>query len=90
MKPEAYVPPQLVEIMEDLKRYIEDTGLIVTEIQSIQYGQKIRMKMGLKQAEVNLFFGKRGFSVVKSPRCGTNAELNDICSTLIQNFIDTQ
>lgn len=90
VKPEAYVPPQLVEIMEDLKRYIEDSGLIVTEIQSIQYGQKIRMKMGLKQAEINLFFGKRGFSVVKSPRCGTNAELNDICSTLIQNFIDTQ
>lgn len=89
-KPPVFVPQQLAEIMDSLKKYIEETGLVVTEIISIQYGKKIRIKMGLKEAEINLFFGKRGFSVVKSPRCGTNNELNDICVQLVQAFIDTQ
>lgn len=88
-KPPVFVPQQLVEIMDSLKKYIEETGLIVTDIISIQYGKKIRIRMGIKEAEINLFFGKRGFSVVKSPRCGTNDELNDVCAQLVQAFIDT-
>lgn len=89
-KPEAYVPAQLTEILGELKRYIEETGLIVSEMISIQYGKKIRIKMGLKEAEINIFYGKRGFTVVKSPRCGTNTELNDVAAQLIQAFIDTR
>lgn len=83
----VFVPQQLMEIVEELKIYIQDTGLVVTDIQSIQYGKKIHIKMGRKEAEINLFFGKKGFSVVKSPKCGTDGELNDICADLIQAFI---
>jgi len=84
------VSEQTYIIMDDLKEYIEATGLLVKEIMSFQYGKKVRIKMGQKEAEVNLFYGKRGFTVIKSPRCGTNMELNDICAQLIQHFIDTQ
>ncbi len=89
IKQEAFVPQQLEEIMDDLKAYVEETGLVVTEIRSIQYGKKIRIKMGVKIAEVNLFYGRRGFSVVISPKCGTNSELNDVCAQLIQGFVDS-
>lgn len=83
----AYVPQQLVEIMDELKRYIEETGLVVTEIRSIQYGKKIHIKMGVKEAEVNVFYGKHGFSVVKSPKCGTNSDLNDLLADLVSNYL---
>ena len=89
-KPPVYVPQQLTDIMDELKAYIGETGLVVTDVISIQYGKKIRIKMGMKEAEINLFHGKRGFSVVKSPRCGTNGDLNELCAQLIQGFIDTQ
>ncbi len=84
---EVFVPEQLNEIMDDLKNYITQTGVEVTEIVNISYGKKIRMKMRLKQAEVNLFYGKKGFSVVKSPRTGTDGEFNDIAAQLIQSFL---
>ena len=87
-KPDTFVPEQLNMIIEDLVAYIEDTGLVVSEIIDIQYGKKIRISMGMKQAEINLFYGKRGFSVVKSPRCGTDSELNDVCAELIANYIE--
>lgn len=84
----VFVPEQLNEIMDDLRVYITNTGVEVTEIINISYGKKIRMKMRLKQAEVNLFYGKKGFSVVKSPRSGTDDELNDLMVGLVQSFIN--
>lgn len=86
-KTDAFVPDQLNSIMDYLVAYIEDTGLVVSEVIDIQYGKKIRISMGQKQAEINLFYGRKGFSVVKSPRSGTSAELNDITAQLIQTFI---
>lgn len=88
-KPPVYVPKELNDIIVDLKSYIEQTGVIVPEIINIQYGKKIRFEMGLKKAEVNLFFGKKGFSVVQSPRSGTNAELNRLMAELVTTFIDS-
>lgn len=86
-RPDAFVPEQLNQIIDDLVAYIQDTGLIVSEIIDIQYGKKIRINMGMKLAEINLFFGRRGFSVVKSPRSGTNSELNDLAAQLIMSFV---
>jgi len=86
-KAPGFVPEELNEVIEGLQNYINETGLVVTEIINIQYGKKIRVKMGLKKAESNLFFGKRGFSVVISPRTGTDGELNEVVAGLIQTYI---
>lgn len=83
----VYVPERLNEVMSDLKTYIENTGVVVYEIVNIQYGKKLRMKMGLRLAEINLFYGKHGFSVVQSPRCGTSSELNKLMVDLINAFL---
>lgn len=83
----AYVPERLNEIIAELKLFIEETGLQVTEIINIQYAKKIRARLGQKEAEVNLFYGKRGFSIVISPRLGTNEELNELFADLIKAFL---
>lgn len=88
-KMEPYVPQQLNEIMDDLKKYVEDTGIQLYEIINIQYGKKLRFKMGMKLGEINLFYGKNGFSVVQSPRSGTTADFNDLMAQLVQSFIYT-
>lgn len=86
----AYVPEQLNEIISELEQYISQTGVVVKEIINISYGKKIRAKVSLKEAEVNLFYGKRGFSVVQSPRTGTDAEMNQMLADLIQAFLITR
>lgn len=83
----AYVPEQLNEIIAELRLFIEETGLQVTEIINIQYAKKIRARLGQKESEVNLFYGKRGFSVVISPRLGTNEELNELLADLVKSFL---
>ncbi len=88
-KPPVVVPEILDDIMGDLAKYIQETGIVVAEVVNIQYGKKIKCKLGLKMSEVNLFYGHRGFSVVLSPRCGTDVELNNVTRDLVSSFIDT-
>ena len=84
---EVFVPEQLNDIIDDVKKNIEETGIIVKEIVNISYGKKIRAILGVKQAEVNLFYGKKGYSVVISPRCGTNPELNNLVYEIITCYL---
>lgn len=89
-KAPAYVPEELREIMDDLRAFIEDNDVVVNEIIGIQYGQKLRCRIGAKQAEVNLFYGKHGFSVVQSPRTGTDAEANEVLAEVVTSFLVTK
>ena len=88
-KMEPYVPQQLNDIMDELKTYVENTGVLLYEVKNIQYGKKLRFKMGQKLAEINLFYGKNGFSVIQSPRCGTSPDFNELMSQLVNSFIYT-
>ena len=85
---ECYVPSELQSVVEGLKQFIEDNGLVIEDIASIQYGKKIKASLGLKKAEVNLFYGKRGFTVVISPRTGTDPSLNEVLALLVNSYID--
>ena len=87
-KQEAYVPNELNDIMDDLKAYVEAKGVTLSEIVNIQYGKKLRFILGHKQAEINLFFGKRGFTVVQSPRTGTDKEANALMADVINCFLE--
>ncbi len=83
-----YVPERLEEIMSQLKNFIESQGIHVYDILSIQYGKKIRCKLGAKLAEINLFYGKRGFSIVQTPKACVSAEFNETLAGLVQLYID--
>lgn len=88
-KPPVYVPEQLNEIIEDLTNFIISTGTIVQEITNISYGKKIKVAVGHRLGEINLFYGKKGFTVVKSARTGTSPEINDMIAGLIESFLFT-
>lgn len=90
IKREAYVPTQLNNIIEPLCNKIKETGIEVTEVINIQYAKKIRCCLGLKQGELNIFYGKKGYSVVISPRRGTDEELNHLLADITQAFLADQ
>lgn len=82
----AFVPQQLEDVMAELTQFITATGVDVTEIASIHYGKKIRTKAGMRMGETNVFYGRKGFSVVMSPRTGTHPEFNQAVADLIKTF----
>jgi len=80
---QIYVPEELEEIKENVKKVFEEFDIVTDEILSINYGKKYRVHLGRKKGEVNLFYGKKGYVVVKSPKRGTDPELNDIVSNIL-------
>ncbi len=86
-QPVVYVPEQLNAIMDGLRTFLETVDVVVTDIRDIHYGKKIKVSLGSKCAECNLFYGKRGFTAVQSPRTGTDKELNAMLQELIYAFL---
>ncbi len=86
-KMEIYVPKELDAIMDGLIAFVEERGIQLYEIQDINYGKKLKFQLGFKKAEINLFFGKQGFSIVKSPKTGTNREFNTLMADVVEAFI---
>jgi len=87
VKPPVFVPEQLNQIMPLLTTQIEATGLTMGNITDIQYGKQVNVSLGMRQGECNIYFGKRGYKVVKSTKSGTDSELNDLLHDLIMTLI---
>lgn len=72
---------------DEFQKYLHNAGVILYEVKNIQYGKKLRIKVGSRLGEINLFYGKHDFSVARSPRTGTSAEINELISALIEDFL---
>ena len=81
------MPEELNVVIDKLIPYLTEAGINILEVINIHYGKKIKMKVNLREAEINLFYGKKGYSVVQSARRGTNEELNALCADLINQFL---
>lgn len=79
--------PQLNLLVSMLQDKLGEYGLQLAEATNIQYGKKIRVQHGLKFGEVNVFWGKRGLSIVKSPKQGTDKEVMEALYNLINSLI---
>ena len=84
---DVYVPAAIDEVKSGIKETLENVGLTVTEMRNIQYGVKVMMKAGMRCAEINVFYGKRGYSVVETPKKGTSQELNVMTGKLIRSYL---
>lgn len=83
------VPERLERVMDSVRRLIEQMGIEVTAVRDIQYGKKVTVRSDMREAELNIFYGRKGFSVIESPRRGTSKELNTLVAELVRNHLDT-
>lgn len=83
-----YVPPKLNEIVDELKEFVLKFNLKIDEIRNINYGKKFIFSYLHHSAELNVFYGKKGFSVVRSPKSGTNIELMELGYKVFCEFFE--
>jgi hypothetical protein len=84
---QVYVPEQLNTIIELVKVNLLEYNIEIEEIINISYGKQFRLKLNHHKAEINVFYGKKGFSVVKSTKSGCSAKLIDIAHDVIFSTI---
>jgi len=83
----VYVPEQLNQIMEALALVIESKGIKLISVVNIQYGKQIKVSVNHFWAEINLFYGKRGFTIVQVTKTGSNKDLCDILQQIVDQFL---
>lgn len=79
-----HVPEELEAQVDKVKQYMQQNGITTKSVESIHYGKKFVFEIDDKRwAEINLFYGKKGFSVVITPKSGSNTELSEVCHKLM-------
>lgn len=86
-KRDFFVPEEIEEVMTGLREVIAATGITITGERNIQYGKQLELASNLRKAELNIFFGRRGFSVVESTRRNTSKELNHMMGELVRDYL---
>ncbi|GIV35231.1 MAG: hypothetical protein KatS3mg031_2766 [Chitinophagales bacterium] len=84
-----YLPPEVDHILPVVTESLRKYGIEVTETAPIHYGRKIKVKAGNHWAEINIFYGKKGYSLVKTPKSGSNAQLADMAWQILYEHLIT-
>ena len=83
---EIFFPKEIAMLFAEIEKLCQQAGLEVLEQMPIQYGVKIMVKQGYRKAEANVFYGKKGYSIVISPKTGTDKNLNELLHQILFTF----
>jgi hypothetical protein len=86
-KKRIYVPAELNSLEDSIRKRAEEVGIVLEEIRSIHYGKQVEIKAGNLTGEVNVFYGKRGYTVVGSMKSGCDEKLNELAEALVTEVI---
>lgn len=67
-------PEELDWVMEQLQAFLVEINAEIDQIKPISFGRQVKIKSGNIWAEVNVFFGKKGVSVVGTTKTGSHRE----------------
>lgn len=82
-----YVPEEIENIVANVIVQMETFNISTKNVVNINYGKKFIFLLENREAEINVFYGKKGFSIVQSPRRGTNPELNEITARILGEML---
>ena len=84
---EFVVPVQIDKAIPLIQNELEKYNMAIVEQTPISYGNKLKIRAGNLWAEVNIFYGARGFSVVKTTKTGSNLQLAELAQEAIAGII---
>lgn len=85
-KPLPFVPDELRETGKRIVDAGKEIELSI-ELTDIQYGLQVRASIGQYWAQLNVFYGKQGYSIVPTPRKGSTGDLGEILKELVAQVV---
>jgi hypothetical protein len=78
-----YIPPEVDEVIGILSEKLQDFEIQLVSADPINYGRKLKVAASNYWAEINIFYGRRGYSVVRTTKSGSNEQLAILASEAI-------
>jgi hypothetical protein len=83
----TFVPEPLVHLMAPLAKALATYQINVLTAKDIQYGKQVQVQCAQDFGEMNIYYGKKGFSVVLSMKSETNYSLNELIGHIAEQAI---
>ncbi|MBN9350058.1 MAG: hypothetical protein J0H55_05170 [Chitinophagaceae bacterium] len=87
-KKEYEQPEELGHLMDEVAEQVRQVGAEVVQSLPISYGRKIKIGAGKYWAEINLFYGQKGVSIVGTSKTGSNKELCTSIVALLKSYFN--
>ncbi len=84
---QVFVPTILQQMEGDVHILCQMHNWELVQVQALNYGIKVMIRQGYRTAEVNVFHGKKGFSLVHSPKTGTDLHLANALHTALSKLL---
>ena len=69
--------------MPKIEKHAAKYDMKVELVKNIHYGKQLKFSAGRHWAEINLFYGSKGFKVVATTKTGSNVELAEISKKIL-------
>lgn len=84
-----FVPPQVDEAIENMGANLADFNLQIIETHPISYGRKVKLASDGLWAEVNIFYGKKGYKVIPTTKTGSHRQLAELAVQAIHQILSS-
>ncbi|MCF8342339.1 MAG: hypothetical protein K9I82_15295 [Chitinophagaceae bacterium] len=84
---EYYIPPELNEAWVAIESKLNEAEMYIESNRKINYGRQVKIKAGRYWCELNIFFGKKGFTVLKTTKTGSNETLATLSQQYLQDYL---
>lgn len=82
-----YVPHELEQKVPQIQDYVNGFGISIESVRSISYGKQMKFVLGDIWAELNVFYGSKGYSIVKSTKSGSHSGLTDTVYQILTELL---
>lgn len=86
---QVYIPQALTEVIPAIAKALAKENIKITSLKPINYGKQIRVNMDKYWAELNIFHGKKGFSIIRTTKSGSHTELGELAYQIVDTLLNT-
>lgn len=80
---QIFVPDEVNAVVDKVEETMKGFGIATKSVENIHYGKKFVFTLEQRWAQLNLFFGKKGYKIVKTPASGSNPELAEVAYQIL-------
>jgi hypothetical protein len=87
VKSKVPLMPEIEGRIEEIRTALAEYEINLDMYEGLQYGAKLTVSMNNDKGELNVYFGKRGYSVVVSARKHTNIQLSQTARQIVEMIL---
>ncbi|RMF24981.1 MAG: virulence protein E [Bacteroidetes bacterium] len=85
---DVILSPEVESALEVLTRRLPEFEMELIDSRPINYGRQVRVRAAQLWAEINIFYGKKGYKIVRTTKTGSNRELAELAAEAIGRILD--